>query len=528
MRIEYWRFAFRRRLSSALATRGSITFGRKLAYALIIFSISFAVKSLHAVDLAPVMYTTDQPAAGMSAEYDIQARSILEGHGVLLPDQCDPSDTTPLEHPPGYSIYLSAIYRIFGRNYFRVQLIQNAINSISPVILFLIAGSLLGWRVGAASGVFAAVWHHLSYHSNLILPDSVCALPLLIGAYFLIKAERKRGTSFGLYVLAGMMIGLSVWFRPNAMFLGPFLAIVLIVVMPFRSKPLVLRRAAMVLAMAAVIAPITIRNYLIYREFVPVQVGMGLNLWTAIGQSGGERFGAVQYDHDVSGQEATLYDDPRYGLRWYTPDGIKRDRDRLRKSLDVIVRNPFWYAGSVLTRMRHMFNYSAEAALVSRGGDTRLIEVGDKDREAMRARLAQGHTLSPQEDPEIPAGSCLALGHAIFWLRPVVRAAQRMEKETALFFMFLGTMMAMFLSSRRSVLLMMVPAYYLLFQSMVHTEFRYTMPMHYFLFVFAALGWVLLFAVLRRAARFLYRRVATSWDKRETGASKAATEAGAS
>jgi hypothetical protein len=480
------------------------------------------------VDLAPVMYTTDQPAAGMTAEYDVQAGSILEGHGVLMPDHREPSDTTLLEHPPGYSIYLSGIYRIFGRNYFRVQLIQNAINSISPVILFLIAGSLLGWRVGAPSGVFAAVWHHLSYHSNLILPDSVCALPLLIGAYFLIKAERKRGTSFGLYVLAGSMMGLSVWFRPNAMFLGLFLAVVLMITMPFRSRPLALRRAAMVLAMAAVIAPITIRNYLIYREFVPVQVGMGLNLWTAIGQSGGERFGALRYDHEVSGQEATLYDDPRYGLSWYTPDGIKRDRDRLRKSLDIIARHPFWYAGSVLTRMRHMFNYSAEAALVSRAADTRLIEVGDKDRNAMTARLEEGQPLSPQEHPEISPGRSLAFGYAIFWMRPVVRAAQRVEKETALLFMFLGAIVTVLLSSRRSVLLMMVPAYYLLFQSLVHTEFRYTMPMHYFLFVFAAIGWVLLFAILSGAARLLYRRITVAGGKEKTLPSKAVSEAGSS
>jgi hypothetical protein len=75
---------------------------------------------------------------------------------------------------------------------------------------------------------------------------------------------------------------------------------------------------------------------------------------------------------------------------------------------------------------------------------------------------------------------------------------------------------------------MMVPAYYLLFQSLVHTEFRYTMPMHYFLFVFAAIGWVLLFAILSGAARLLYRRITVAGGKEKTLPSKAVSEAGSS
>lgn len=38
------------------------------------------------------------------------------------------------------------------------------------------------------------------------------------------------------------------------------------------------------------------------------------------------------------------------------------------------------------------------------------------------------------------------------------------------------------------VLLLAVSPYYLLFQSLLHTEYRYILPMHYFVFLFAALG----------------------------------------
>ena len=62
-------------------------------------------------------------------------------------------------------------------------------------------------------------------------------------------------------------------------------------------------------------------------------------------------------------------------------------------------------------------------------------------------------------------------------------------------------------SWRRSVFLLMVPFYYLLFQSTMHTEFRYALPIHYFLFVFAATVWVLLGAsAWNRTEKIINRR----------------------
>ena len=55
-----------------------------------------------------------------------------------------------------------------------------------------------------------------------------------------------------------------------------------------------------------------------------------------------------------------------------------------------------------------------------------------------------------------------------------------------------GLIVAAVMSPGRSLWLMMLPLYYLLFQAFLHTEFRYTLPMQYFLFTFAAAFWCLL------------------------------------
>ena len=62
-----------------------------------------------------------------------------------------------------------------------------------------------------------------------------------------------------------------------------------------------------------------------------------------------------------------------------------------------------------------------------------------------------------------------------------MRAIQRLTKETALLFILPGIPLLLMVSLRRSLFILMVPAYYLLLQSPMHLEFRYTLPMQYFM-----------------------------------------------
>ena len=311
MKLSHHKFAFKRWLCRTLATREQIRLRTKFIIGVGIFLFSFGVKSLHAVDLEPLMYTTEQIGSEMSNEFDSRAVAILNGEGILLANIRDRSDTLLLSHAPGYSIFLSAIYATFGRNYFTVQLIQNAVNSSSPVLIFLIAGYLISWRVGAVAGVIAGFSHHLSYYSNLILSDSLCPLPILIGVYVLVRTRTNTRGSWKLCAAAGCMLGLSAWIRPNPMLLGVFCGVLLVAVSGMRRRVLI-NAALLALTSLLTIAPIPIRNYLLYRAFVPIQLGVGLNLWEGLADVSGGRFGA-RTDQETMQQEVELYGDPRYG-----------------------------------------------------------------------------------------------------------------------------------------------------------------------------------------------------------------------
>lgn len=467
---------------------------KRLVAACLIFIVAFAVRSLHAVDLSPVVYTEDQPFSGLTIDYDQRAESILRGEGLLSPAELQPGETRWLSKAPGYSIFLSSIYSLFGRDFFTAQTVQNLINSLSPVLLFLFTALALSWRVGMVAGLLAALSHHLGYLSNLILPDSLCPLPILMAMLCIARASRATRLRWPLFLAAGTMIGLASWLRPQSLALGPFLALALLIPLARkRGKP---RLATQLAAMAAVslliILPITVANYRNHRAFIPISIGVGLNLWQGIADASGDRFGAEATDGGVANQEAELYGDPRYAESWSTPDGITRDRDRTQKSLEIIKSHPFWYAGSMLARCGQMFKYSANAPLVYSAA-----QAGDLKRIVPPRKIWR--SLANVESPP-------AVGEQLGWLRPVIRPLQRVQKEAMLLVIALGVLALFTVSWRRSLVLAGVPFYYLIFQSAMHCEFRYTLPMQFFVLVFAAAGWVVTLAAVRSAATRLIRR----------------------
>lgn len=486
-----WRLGtrrFRRWLTDALATQQPAPARTRLIFAALIFLLAFSVRSLHALDLASVMYTSEQPFNGLVESYDLRAVSILKGEGLLGPYDIEPSDTRWLTQAPGYSVFLSAVYRTLGRDFFKAQLVQNALNSFSPVLILLIAGALISWRVGVVSGMLAALSHHLAHISNFILPDAMHALPVLGAIYLLLIARRSRH-SYWLYATAGLLIGVASWLRAQTILLGLFVLVILTLTSARRWP--VLKRAALMAAVSVLaIAPITIRNYVVYRAFIPVQLGTGLNLWEGIADFSGGRFSAVSKDTEVADQEAELYNDPRYAGSWTTPDGITRDRDRTRRSLAVIIHHPIWYSGVMLARCGEMLKYSANAPLV--------LTISQSNYQQRTLPIKRGWSEIASKDD-----SSLAIGTSIFLLRPVIRGLQRITKETMLLFIILGATILIAASWRRALFLSIVPLYYFVFQSAMHTEFRYTLPMQYFVFVFAAIVWATLGAIVLNGIRRL-------------------------
>jgi hypothetical protein len=463
-----------------------------------VFVVALAVRSLYAVDLAPALESQEQPGSRMMQRYDEGAAAILRGDGLLFVSGVDPSDTGLLSRPPGYSILLAAIYRVVGRGLFAAQLVQNVLNALVPMLVFLLADTLVGRRSAIGAGLVAALLPHLAYYSALLTPDVVCVIPVLLALILLVPVARGRKVPIVRALLAGAMLGLAVWLRPNLLLLGPTVA----AAVAFLSRPRTRRwatAAAVAAGAVAAIAPITIRNFVLYRTFVPVSINLGVVLWEGIGEASGNAWGTRTDDIDVAAQEAEMYGDPRYGEWWASPDGIKRDRDRVRRSLAIIAQHPAWFAGAALRRAAQMMDYVGAGAPPVAGRGTvphGTLDTLHEPGQGGSARHLWGADLLARLRPRITSRDAVSLGRVLGVLRPVLRPLQMGLEVLILPLVVGGLAVLLIVAPRRALFTLVVPLYQVGFQSIVHFEFRYVLPMQAALLVLAGValalagGWI--------------------------------------
>ncbi len=257
------------------------------------------------------------------------------------------SDLDHMGHPPGYSILLAAIFKVAGDSNHAIQGVQIVCDAVSVVVLFAIALKLVPTLAAVIAALLAAISPQFAYFSVLLLPDSLSVLPILLAVYFLIRAREEKRLVY--FAIAGALIGVSCWLRANALLLAPLLAACSFL---FVERGKRFHAAAAILGGAVVvIAPITIKNAIVFHRFIPVSLGAGQTLLEGIADyDDSGRFNIPKTDLGIMRQEAEWYDKPEYAQLLFGPDGVERDRQRVRRGLGVIATHPVWFAGVVARR----------------------------------------------------------------------------------------------------------------------------------------------------------------------------------
>lgn len=377
--------------------------------------------------------------------------SLIRANGLSSLYDASSSTSNPdlLGHPPGYPILLSFVYRVAPDSDSATQLLQIILDSLSAIIIVLIAFELFPGPIGIIAGFMAALAPQFSWNSLLLLPDSIAALPILLAVLLITKTRRQTNHSNVSILAAGMLLGVSVWLRANSILLAPFLTLLFL----FIRKPGARLRPALMVVCGAllIVGLLTIRNAVVYRKFIPVSLGAGQTLIEGIADYNSDgSLGLPQTDMELIRREAEAFHRPDYANSLFTPDGIERDRARLAWGFAVIRAHPIWFASVMMRRAASMLRL-----------------------ERTPLRLAPTNSGSWQTLFQWP-----------------LRAVQKIF-ITAIFLPLFLTGAGILLYQRQFqnlAMLLIVPCYYFCTQSALHTEYRYVLVIHYFLFVLAAVG----------------------------------------
>ena len=368
------RLAQTRRLISEALQPTKIGSRQLLVISVVVFAVAVGVRLLHWQNN---WLTIDNVMSRTAARYKEEAQYLsARDFASFIRGGSQEPDTGMLIHTPGYPILIALVHAVTGNSNVALRLVHIACGAAAAVLMLLIAVELLPVGAALLAGLFAAISPQLSYYSLVMLPDSIIAIPILLAMYLLVRA-RKRPKQW-LIVAAGVCLGLSCWLRANVLLLAPFLCLVIPVLFP-RERWL---RYSVLLVTAAVLAvmPITIRNTLVFKSFIPLTLGTGTNLMEGIADYDPEkRFGIEQYDHEVSRQEATLYGRPDYAEDLYRPDGIPRERLRVGRAWAVIKGNKIWFMGVMARRAGRMLTYEPVSIISAEPSFTNSMDTSNAE-----------------------------------------------------------------------------------------------------------------------------------------------------
>ncbi|MBP7006039.1 glycosyltransferase family 39 protein, partial [Patescibacteria group bacterium] len=150
--------------------------------------------------------------------YDDMAQVFLKEHWI--PPAEDKGTGNPLIYPPGYAVFLSGVYAIFGHSYGVVRVLHFLLLGFSAYLVFLITNERLklSFRWSLVAGGMILVWPYFIMQSLLLYPEIVFTTVLLLAMYYVLSfLEKEKATD--LYIVSALL-AIGSLIRPNALLLN--------------------------------------------------------------------------------------------------------------------------------------------------------------------------------------------------------------------------------------------------------------------------------------------------------------------
>ncbi|MFH1723911.1 MAG: tetratricopeptide repeat protein [Elusimicrobiota bacterium] len=178
---------------------------------------------------------------------------------------------------PIYPYMLAVLYALFGPSLWAPLILQAFAGAALCALIESAARRLFSPGPALLAGLWAAFYGPFVFHDGVLMKESWIALANMAALLMLLGQEGSSGPRLRVMLGAGVLIGISVLFRPNIFLWVPLLA--------WWSWRRYGRRAAvaflvLIAGIAIAVFPLTLRNRLVGGEWVITVASGGMNLWT--------------------------------------------------------------------------------------------------------------------------------------------------------------------------------------------------------------------------------------------------------
>jgi 4-amino-4-deoxy-L-arabinose transferase-like glycosyltransferase len=237
---------------------------------IVILTVSLAARLLFGF----VAVGLDAPPEADAATYDQIAMNLVSQRAYI---QYHDSGIWYSLRAPLLPFLLAALYSLTGHSFVASRILMIVVGSAIPVVVFALARLIYGRRVAIVAGLISAFYPFFVMFSNVMLSEA--PFTLLVGLQLVLLIRFLRNGRTADVCLAGVAAGLGCLCRATLLAFIPVCAVWLVVV--YRPGLIRALRSALlfVLFTSAVIAPWTIRNYLVHGTLIPVSSRGGVVLW---------------------------------------------------------------------------------------------------------------------------------------------------------------------------------------------------------------------------------------------------------
>ena len=306
---------------------------------LLVFAVALVLRLYHLYELQGTAFEDERGLISDSRYYDMRASEIANGELV---------GTTPGFLSPTYCYFLGATYAATGAGAFGAKVIQALLGALTVALAHRIGRRLFSEAAGLLAAALLCAYGLLIYYSALLLPATlVCFLHALL-LWLLVR--RPTGPFGGTALAAGLVIGLAIGTKANALLLLPAVGAWLL--LGFRERPRPERlRTVLLVALGALltVAPITWRNYATSGEFVLVTTTGGRNLL----KGNGENADGTHSPLTVESVHIARYLEGRVDVA----RAVEEDRELSAQAWSAMRGDPARALGLFITKLRLVFHH---------------------------------------------------------------------------------------------------------------------------------------------------------------------------
>ncbi len=245
---------------------------------------------------------------------------------------------------PFYAYFLGAIFRISGHNLFLARIIQHILGSFGVLLVFFVSRKLFGKSAAWIASVLYALYPFVIYIEDQLLLESIVNVVLLVLIFIIYRGDDKLALPRWFFI--GVLVGILSLIRPT------FLTLLVLLIgyvffryrRPVGAKKIILVSSVVISGTAIMIAPVTIRNYIVGNDAVLIASQGGVNFY-------------MGNNPDASGYLSAM--PGTAGVRWEYGDFVEPVRKALGGEPKPSELSEYWYGQGLRFFREHPVNFLA-------------------------------------------------------------------------------------------------------------------------------------------------------------------------